>query len=258
MPRALGAGPRHAEYTISNVGTNVRPPPTAAVTDLSPRPERIAHRGAPRELPENTLPAFARAIERGADGIELDVHTTRDGVVVVHHDPALASGEVIAQTDWHERGVRGLESSPWVGVPTLADVFALTRGGRVRVYVEIKGDGITAAVVDDVQHSGMPERCALHSFDHEAIAWAARIAPQIRRGLLFDSRPSAGELARAVAATAALDVWPRWDTIDVDLVHEVHAREARVLAWTVNTTDAVRSLSALGVDGLCTDDVRIL
>ena len=51
--------------------------------------EIIAHRGTPRELPENSLPGFARALEAGAQGIELDVHLTADGVVVVHHDPVL-------------------------------------------------------------------------------------------------------------------------------------------------------------------------
>jgi glycerophosphoryl diester phosphodiesterase len=54
--------------------------------------ERIAHRGAKRELPENTIPAFALAFERGADAIELDVHATADGIVIVNHDPVVRVG----------------------------------------------------------------------------------------------------------------------------------------------------------------------
>ena len=61
---------------------------------MAKRPERIAHRGANREARENTLPAFLKALERGADGIELDVHATADGVVVVHQDPVLNADTV--------------------------------------------------------------------------------------------------------------------------------------------------------------------
>src|SRR5439155_7107203 len=69
--------------SVSSRGDNIHS------TESAKRVQRIAHRGAKREFPENTLPAFQRAFERGADAIELDVHATRDGVVVVHHDAEL-------------------------------------------------------------------------------------------------------------------------------------------------------------------------
>src|SRR4051794_8964248 len=106
------------------------------------RIERIAHRGAKREFHENTVPAFQRAYELGADAVELDVHATADGVVVVHHDPAVRSGVrkvEIARTDWAE--LSALVLAGGTRMPRLTDVLAITPPGRT-VYVEIKGAGI--------------------------------------------------------------------------------------------------------------------
>ena len=130
-----------------------------------PRPlERIAHRGAKRECTENTLPAFARAVERGADGVELDVHATADGVVVVHHDPdlAIAGGhrQAIADLTWQE-----LRQAA-IAVPRLSDVLDAV-SERATLYVELKGWGVEGPVADLIR---TPRRCAVHSFDHSAVA----------------------------------------------------------------------------------------
>src|SRR5918999_1229710 len=154
-------------------------------------PALIAHRGAPREYPENTLPSFARAVELGADGIELDTHATRDGVVVVHHDPVpratcpdrALSGRAIADLT-HDQ-LRRFSVAPDIGIPTLAEVLSLV-GDAAMVYVELKGAHIERQVVDVIRAG--PARCAVHSFDHPAVARAAALAPELRRGLLFSRR----------------------------------------------------------------------
>jgi glycerophosphoryl diester phosphodiesterase len=215
--------------------------------------ERIAHRGAKRELPENSIPAFRRAFERSADAIELDVHATRDGVIVVHHDPDLSSKRAIAAMTWDE--LRRVELSPGVGVPRLADVLSMTPAGKT-VYVEIKGERIEAAVATVIGESAV--RCAVHSFDHDAIARLRAIAPDIPRGILFDERATTDAMRRRIEATGARDLWPRRDLIDAALVSVAHTAGARVIAWTVNSTSEAQALLALGVDGLCTDDVRLL
>lgn len=222
------------------------------------RPERIAHRGAPREFRENTLPAFERALERGADAIELDVHSASDGVVVVHHDPVLSrtvdgvlEGTPIDAMTWAE--LQTVELVPGVSLPSLSQVLDLI-GVRARVYVELKGAGIEALVLDVIRNS--EALCAIHSFDHASIARAARLAPGIRRGVLFEDALS--DLGAVLHNTQALDVWPRWDIVDRALVEEAHRCGARVLPWTVNAPETAYQLRALGVDGLCTDDVRLL
>jgi glycerophosphoryl diester phosphodiesterase len=222
-------------------------------------PARVAHRGAPREHPENTLPAFARALELGADGIELDVHATRDGVVVVHHDAvpratpsdSRLAGRGIAELSFDQ--LRRFTVASGIGIPTLADVLALV-GHSAVVYVELKGANIEREVLAVIQdHTA---RCAVHSFDHAAVARVGNIAPGVRRGLLFSRHP--GDPAAAMRAAGALDAWPEWPLVDEAFVERVHEIGGEVIAWTVNDRAAVRRLMSIGVDGLCTDDVRLI
>lgn len=216
--------------------------------------ERIAHRGAKREFPENTLPAFERAYERGADAVELDVHCTADGVVVVHHDPSIGTrwaGRAIAELTWND--VTNVELAGGARIPRLSDVLAATPP-HATVYVEIKGAAIEQAVADVIRASGV--RCAVHSFDHDAIVRLREIAPEIPRGVLFENADV--DMLQVVRLTDARDVWPHFKLIDQTLVERIHAARGRVIAWTVNDAGLATRLAGWGVDGLCGDDVRIL
>ncbi len=222
------------------------------------RPFLVAHRGAPRERPENTLPSFLRALELGAEGIELDVHGTCDGVVIVHHDPVpraiapsgrLANRRIDALT-FDE--VQGLSVGGIALIPTLAEALAVVRG-RADVFIEIKASGIERAVVDAIQRSSAPARCAIHSFDEHVVQRVAELAPEIRRGILFERRPQ--DVTALMQRAMALDVWPSWEEVDPALVEEVHAAGGRVIPWTVNDPSLARDFAAMGVDGLCTDIV---
>jgi glycerophosphoryl diester phosphodiesterase len=211
--------------------------------------ERIAHRGAKREFPENTLSSFHRAFERGADAVELDVHATQDGIIVVHHDPTLGRhGPAIREIAWTE-----LAQHTEVAVPRLRDVLEAIPASAT-VYVEIKALGIERAVSETL--ASVPVRCAVHSFDHATIVRMREIAPKVARGVLFDG--SLTTLNDVLSRSAARDVWPQWKLIDQALVNRVHAHGCRIIAWTVNTREEARRLAALGVDGICSDDVRLL
>lgn len=233
---------------------NIQPMPASSARPF----ERIGHRGAPRELPENTLEGFARATERGADAVELDVHATKDGVCVVHHDAALARavdasvvGRPIAAMSWSE--LQQIELAPGFRVPSLDDVLRLL-AGRATVYVEIKGANIERIVAASIDASSA--RCAVHSFDHDAIGRMARLAPNVPRGILFDQPPT--DVRRSMIAVAARDVWPHFELVDEALVRTVHDAGGRVLPWTVNTMTVAERLIAVGVDGICSDDLRLL
>jgi glycerophosphoryl diester phosphodiesterase len=214
--------------------------------------EWIGHRGAPREYPENTLPAFQRAIELGADAIELDVHVTADGVPVVHHDPELRGSRSVALATMTWGEIARIELAPGIAIPSLEQILDVV-GERATVYVELKGSNSERATLGVIAASGT--RCAVHSFDHDAVARAARLAPGVRRGILFDAYPN--DVQVAMRDSKALDVWPEWSLIDAPLVEQVHAHGGRVIAWTVNATAAAEQLVRLGVDGLCGDDVRL-
>jgi glycerophosphoryl diester phosphodiesterase len=221
-------------------------------------PELIAHRGASRERIENTIPAFLRAVEYRSDGIELDVHATRNGIVVVHHDPvpkgtpedeALA-GVPIAGLALKE--LRRISLAPNTGIPTLAQVLRSVRA-PTRIYVEIKGRGIEGAVVDTIRASPDPGRCAVHGFDHRVVPRVRALAPEIPGGVLSSSYLI--DPVHALRAAGARDYWIWWEHVDQALCDVVHDANGRVIAWTVNDPATALALAKLGVDGLCTDDV---
>lgn len=214
-------------------------------------PLRIAHRGMPRRIHENTLASFALALDSGADGIELDVHATRDGVVVVHHDPVLSTGEAITALTLAD--LRGHEAAPGHPVPTLAETFALV-AGRATLFVEIKGAHIETLVADAL--AGYAGDAAVHSFDHEAIRRLGAAGFPRRLGVLFEQ--GIERVERVMGDTGALDVWPHYPLVTPALVDRVHALGGRVIPWTVNDPAAARDLALAGVDGLCGDDVTIL
>jgi glycerophosphoryl diester phosphodiesterase len=205
----------------------------------------------PRRVRENTLPSFAAALSAGADGIELDVHATADGVVVVHHDPHALGGVEIARTAWRAlqqaAGARGLE------IPTLASVCELV-GDRAELFVEIKGAGIEREVANVLaDHRGS---YAIHSFDHPTIRRLSLLDRQLRLGLLFEERVP--DVAAMLAANGARDAWPQHTIVDVPLVDAVHRIGGRIIAWTVNDRRELARLATLGADGLCTDDVSLI
>lgn len=217
--------------------------------------ELIGHRGAPRACVENTLPSFREALALGAHGIELDVHASRDGVVVVHHDaiprawrgPGDPESRPIASLTWAE--LQELDVGDGARMPALADVLELA-ATRAVVYVEIKGAGIEQQVVEVIERSSAT--CAVHSFDHAAIARVRELAPALPRGLLFEDRR---EIESLVHAYEPRDLWPAHRLIDGELIASARESGARVIAWTVNAPARAAALAALGVAGLCTDDV---
>lgn len=212
----------------------------------------IAHRGASRERPENSLAAFERAAELGADGVELDVHRTADGVIVVHHDPALADGRAIAEvTAAHVTALR-VRGEP---IPTLRAVFEAV-GRRLDIYCELKGRETAAGTLALIQEFSVPGRAhAVHAFDHRQIAEAQRTAPGIPRGVLEVSYPV--DPVGAATDVDARDLWRHAEYVDEALVRAAHAAGRRVIAWTVNDPAMTTRFAVFGVDGLCTDDVAL-
>ncbi len=205
----------------------------------------VAHRGASARARENTLEAFRLAVALGADGVELDVHATRDHQLLVHHDPDLPGRGPIAGLDAAAaRATRLVNGEP---PPLLGEALEVLAG--LAAFVEVKAmppaaeDALVAAI------ARAPARCAVHSFDH---ALVARLAGRgVPLGLLVERAPA--DPAALLAAAGARDLWPRQDVVTADLVRATHQAGGRVIAWTANRADDIRRLAALGVDGICTD-----
>ena len=207
----------------------------------------------PRREPENTLPSFAAALAAGAQGIELDVHATADGVVVVHHDSVTRDGLEISTTPWSELREASRRASGAASIPSLGSVCDLV-AGRAELFVEIKGIGIEQAVVAELE--GRTGTYSIHSFDHATIGRLARLGVAYRLGLLFEE--AVDDVPAQLAAYGAADAWPHHGVVDRALVDAVQRSGGRVIAWTVNSPKEARRLAAYGIDGICTDDVTLL
>lgn len=207
----------------------------------------------PRRERENTLPSFAAALAAGAQGIELDVHATADGVIVVHHDPITSEGVEIAEARWSDLTRAEGPATGAVAIPSLASVCDLV-AQRAELFVEIKGKGIEEAVTAVLD--GRPGTFAMHSFDHATIGRLARARVPYRLGLLFED--SVDDAVQLLAEYGAADAWPHRRLVDQPLVERIQRSGGRVIAWTVNSTKEALRLAGYGIDGICTDDVTLL
>ena len=207
----------------------------------------IAHRGASGYEYENSRAAFRRAVMLDADGVELDVHATRDGAIVVHHDAALPGVGPIAQLSAAE--ARQVRIRNGETLPLLQEVLDLV--GDYNVWVEVKTlpsdhDG---ALLSVLEAGPAPHRYAVHSFDHRIVRRLGEARPGLPRGVLLSAYLD--DPVAALRAVGATTLWQEWQLVDEALVKAVHAAGCRIHAWTVNEVGDLEHLVRLGVDGLC-------
>ncbi|HEY8995529.1 MAG TPA: glycerophosphodiester phosphodiesterase [Lacunisphaera sp.] len=219
----------------------------------------IAHRGASAERPENTLAAFRRAVALEADGIELDVQCTSDGVPVVFHDASLrrltGSAGSIARRTWRELEtlrVQGKEP-----IPRLVDVLRLTRG-LVVVQIELKS-GPVAPIIQAIKAARAADWVILASFNFQLVTDARNVAPTVPRMLISEGREAPAKLVRRLAACGAGGLSVNHRTIRSGAwVTHFQLRGYAVWSWTVNDIATARRLAGWGVDALLGDDPALL
>lgn len=219
-----------------------------------PLPDAISHRGLRATAPENSIAAFNAALDAGAQGIELDVHSSGDGVVFVHHDPLFENdGILTAFSKADSAAISKARLSGDHSIPTLDQTLDAI-GTRAMVYIEIKAIGIENDVARCLKrHSDGYSNYSVHAFDHRVVKRMLELTPSIRTGILQVGYPIDSRSAMRLAG--ASDLWQHADFIDERLVADVHASGGRIIAWTANSPHQWESLSRLGIDGICTDNV---
>ncbi|HYJ13487.1 MAG TPA: glycerophosphodiester phosphodiesterase family protein [Thermomicrobiales bacterium] len=211
-----------------------------------------AHRGASFELPENTLSAFARAIELKADGIELDVHLSSDGIPVVIHDDTVdrttnGTGEVAAHSAAELQALDAGQSQP---IPTLKEVLDLV-AGKLHVDIEIKAGAAGDAVL--VLTSQYPDlEFAISSFNHDALRHVRTVNGKVELWPL--TAAVTDDVIHTALALGSPQIAAYDRMLNEEIVAEVRRQGLSVWVWTVN--DIVRALELVnwGVVGICTDD----
>jgi glycerophosphoryl diester phosphodiesterase len=246
-------------------------------------PTNFAHRGASAQVPENTIEAFRLAVEAGAGGLELDVHMTLDGEIVVIHDSTVdrtteGSG-VVAEMGLDE--LRLLDAGyrfsrdggyPYRGqgvrIPTLAEVYKQFPAAFVNIDIKESQPGVEEAVLRVIRDAGAEERSLVVSQDHAVVRRFRRVsggristgASRLETGAFYlRSRMRLERLCR-----------PAYDALQVPVEHEgimlvtprfleaAHSRVVRVDVWTINDADEMRRLLDLGVDVIMTDRPEML
>lgn len=222
-----------------------------------------AHRGASGAAPENTLAAFHQAVEKGADGIELDVHLSADGKVVVIHDARIdrtsnGTGEV-AYMNYSEL-IKYDMAAKWKGskweaqrIPLLDEVVDIAISSGLLLNIELKGGKASPMLAEEtikiIRERGIEDRVILSSFDIDQLRRARLALPTSRRALIsfFPPQPSLGLVD---------DLWgchPNHSLTTKAAVSRWQTSNMHVQLWTVNTKEAILRALRLGVDGIITN-----
>lgn len=224
----------------------------------------MAHRGYSSKAPENTMPAFELALEAGSGGIELDVHLTQDGEVVVIHDPTLdrttngkGSVESFALAELKELDAGSWYSSEFKGVklPTLREVLELIKDHNVLLNVETKAalgfEELNKGVALLIDEYSMWERTIISSFNHYALVHIKTIRAQARTGILYNcGLVNPWVYAKSIGASA---LHPHHKTILPELVQAAQANGMMVNVWTVDEAVDIERVALAKVDSIITN-----
>lgn len=225
----------------------------------------LAHRGAAAYAPENTLPSFAKAVELGADGIELDVHLSSDGVLMVAHDESIdrcsnGTGLIRSMTCEELKSYDYSYRFPeyrGVTMPTLEEVFQLIQPTNLCINVELKTNkypypGIEEQCLAMAEKYGLTDRILYSSFSRKSLHRMHELNPDLPLALLYGRKRFMGGRDADRQPWEALH--PEYYVLYLPGEMERYRRMGkRVHVWTVDSPEEVRKLAALGVDGIITN-----
>jgi glycerophosphoryl diester phosphodiesterase len=248
------------------------------------------HRGARGHLPENTLPAFARALELGVTTLELDTGVTRDGIVVVHHDRRLNPDVARINGAWisspgptvhslsfeelqrydvgrirpgSEYAQRFPSQKPIDGtrIPRLSDLFALAGKTQVRFNIETKllpthadetlgPEPFARALIAEIRKAGLERRTTIQSFDFRTLKIVEREAAEIETVYLTEGKDSQPKTVHAAGGK----IWsPDFRVLKRETVEEAHRLGIRIVVWTVNEPADIQRMIDWKLDGVISD-----
>jgi len=227
---------------------------------------RIAHRGASAHAPENTLAAFRLAAELGADMVELDIHTSADGVPVVIHDASLnrtTDGKgLVSNLTLAE--LKRLDAGRGQRIPTLEEAIETCREVEVGLYIEVKDRRAVPPMVELVHRHGLQQGVLVGSFRPDWVANVKALAPHIPTSVLFRAvNVDPVKLAQAVGAEYVHPCWERCAPqphrlLSPEWVGRVRQADLGIILWHEERPEEIAALRRLGVDGICSDRPELL
>ncbi len=231
----------------------------------------IAHRGFPTAAPENTLASFRRAIELKPDMAECDARRTKDGELIVIHDPTVdrttnGSGKV---ADMTLDELRRLDAGSWFApeftgesIPTLDEALGLFRDTGTGLIVEIKEVGTEDEVVAAIYEHGMHDQAMICSFHYGVGLRLSTIAPDIPfSAIIAPKEPVSDDQAVVIVEEAAAVnssmLAVQYKAFTPALVRAAHAANMHIHPWNVDDEAEMRRLAGMGIDAISSNDVRL-
>jgi len=234
----------------------------------------IGHRGAPSQAPENTILSFVRAIEAGADFIEMDARRTKDGALVILHDDTLDrttdSGGRVSEFALNE--LRGLDAGSWYSpvfkgakIPTLEEVLDIAKG-RISVAVEVKVPGIERGIVSILRRHHMIHDSMILAGGNDQVArnirtvepYASIQGDMTLSGCTPDKEELEASIDKLLSSSVNIASVHKRSLAPKELVRLCHRRGLLVNAWPINETCEILKCLELGVDFLTTDNSELV
>lgn len=226
----------------------------------------IAHRGFSGQYPENTMLAFQKAVEAGCDGIELDVHLSKDGEVVIIHDEHIgrvSGGRRGMVKDLTAEELRRIDVSSGCSakygfnpIPTLREYFEFVKNHDVFTNIELKNslvlyEGLEEKTIALIKEFGLLDRVLFSSFNHRSMVKAKKLSPQTRCAFLVGCHMCDGGAYTKAHGVDYLN--PLYTGLDAEAIEEVHASGIGLQAWTVNEEEDMRFLAEHEIFGIITN-----
>lgn len=225
----------------------------------------FAHRGASGDYPENTLLAFEKAVEQHCDGIELDVHYSKDGELVVIHDFALdrtTSGKGYVK-DYTLEELKSFDAGSWLNssfnhctIPTLKEVLEFAKSNSLYLNIELKAGSMMYPAIEErilslVKSYDYLDQCMFSSFDHHALVKMRELSEEAYTGILYSSNMiEPWSYCEKLKANA---LHPFYQTVSEELLRSCYQRDIEVNTYTVNDFESIRRLNALGTNVIITN-----
>ena len=223
------------------------------------------HRGAMGYYPENTMISFKEAVKQGANGIELDVHLSKDGYLMVCHDERVdrtTNGTGFIK-DMTCKELRKLDAGMWFNekfkgqkLPILREVFDYLINRKVILNIELKAgssfyDGIEEKLIKLIENYRFTNKVIISSFDHRALVKVKQINPKIKTGILYLS--ALYEPIKYLKIVGADALHPYFITIDKNLITETSKNNIPINTYTVNDMNIVKKLASYNLNAIITN-----
>jgi glycerophosphoryl diester phosphodiesterase len=224
----------------------------------------IGHRGANKEAPENTMKSFRKAIELEADYIEFDLHESKDGVLVIMHDPSTlrTTGYPGLISHMTLDKLKELDCGDGESIPTLEELIDLAKG-KINLQCEVKAGGIAEKLVKILKQENLLDSTIVSSFDHDELKEIQKLEPNLKLAALEPSGVGwikdwfkKKEIIDNAISNNFYAIHPLYKLVNKEFIEYAHEKNLKVNCWTVDSKNAMKKLIKNGVDGIITNDIK--